>query len=197
MNLDPLIEAQINGRLIRTSFFMRIDTPTPVRAWAGIGDFVLPPDNVETTGGTYKGLGVISDMPSFEQLVNGVAQRVEFTLSGVDQRISELADQDAPEVRSKRVNVGLQFLDDDWQPLADILWVWEGEADVIRKSSVSTPDFQRTYTITLSVGSITTGRRRPGLSYFTSAQQRRRSADDAFCDRTGLYTQSAEIKWPP
>lgn len=196
MNIDPLVEAQINGRLIRASFFMRIDTTEPVRVWAGVGDFVLPEDNVETEDGTYKGLGVISELPSFEQLVNGVAQRVEFSLSGVDQTIAELADDDAAEVRSKRVNVGLQFMDEDWQPLADIMWVWEGEADVIRKSSTSTPGFQRQYTITLSVGSLTTGRRRPELSYFTGSQQRRRSADDAFCDRTGLYSQGSEIKWP-
>ena len=139
---------------------------------------------------------MISEVPAFDQLVNGVAQRVEFSLSGVDQTIAELADADAAEVRSKRVNVGLQFLDEDWQSLADIIWVWEGEADVIRKSSTSTPGFQRQYTITLSVGSLTTGRRRPDLSYFTGAQQRRRSPDDAFCDRTGLYSQGSEIKWP-
>ena len=196
MNIDALVEAQINRKLIRVSFFMRIDTVTPVRAWAGVGDFVLPVDAIETDGGTYKGVGLINDMPSFQQLVNGVAQRVDFSLSGVDARIAALADEDAAEVRSKRVNVGLQFLDEEWQPLAGIIWVWEGEADVIKKASVSTPDFQRFNTVTLSVGSLTTGRRRPVLSSFTGPQQRRRSPDDAFCDRTGLYSQGSEIKWP-
>lgn len=196
MNIDALVEAQINHKLIRASFFLRLDSDTPVRAWAGIGDFVLPVDTIEVDGGTYKGVGILNDIPSFQQLVNGIAQRVEFSMSGVDDQIAALADEEASEIRSKRVNVGLQFLDEEWQPLAPIIWVWEGEADVIRKSSVSSPDFQRINTITLSVGSLTTGRRRPSLSYFTGAQQRRRSADDAFCDRTGLYSQGSEIKWP-
>lgn len=197
MNLDPLIQAQIDGHLIRRSVLMHIATDTPVRAWTGVGPFEHPGDAVDVTGGTYLGLGEMQDIPALQQLVNGVASRIELSLSGVDDRIVALADADAPDVRSKVVTLGLQFFGSDWQPLGDTLWIWDGEADVIRTDTVSDPSFGRARTVTLSVGSLTTGRRRPVLSFFTRAQQRRRSSDDAFCDRTGLYSADTELKWPP
>lgn len=197
MNIDPLIQAQIDGHLIRRSVLMHIATDTPVRAWTGVGPFEHPGDAVDVTGGTYLGLGEMQDIPALQQLVNGVASRIELSLSGVDDRIVELADSEAADVRSKVVTLGLQFFGADWQPLGDTLWIWDGEADVIRTDTVSDPSFGRQRTVTLSVGSLTTGRRRPVLSFFTRAQQRRRSPDDAFCDRTGLYSGDTELKWPP
>jgi len=197
MNINPLIQAQIDGHLIRRSVLMHIATDPPVRAWTGIGPFEHPGDAVDATGGTYLGLGEIQDIPALSQLVNGVASRIDLSLSGVDARIVALADADAAEVRSKVVSIGLQFFGGDWQPLGDTLWIWDGEADVIRSDTVSNPDFTRTRTVTLSVGSTTTGRRRPRLNRFTRAQQRIRSSDDAFCDRTALYAPDTELKWPP
>jgi hypothetical protein len=197
MNLDALIQAQIDGHLVRRSMLMYVATDVPVRAWTGVGPFEHPGDTVDIDGGTYIGLGEIQDIPALSQLVNGVASRIELSLSGVDDRIVALADADAAEIRSKTVTLGLQFFGSDWQPLGDTLWIWDGEADVIRTDTTSNPDFSRTRTVTLSVGSITTGRRRPKLNSFTRAQQRRRSADDAFCDRTSLYSGDTELKWPP
>jgi hypothetical protein len=197
MNLDALIQAQIDGHLIRRSVLMHIATDPAVRAWTGNGSFEKAADAVDTTGGTYLGLGEMQEIPALQQLVNGVASRIELSLSGVDDQIVALADEDAAEVRSKLVSLGLQFFDDAWQPLGDTLWIWDGEADVIRTDTVSGPDFNRSRVVTLSVGSLTTGRRRPRLNHFTRAQQRQRSADDAFCDRTGLYSRDTEIKWPP
>lgn len=197
MNLDPLISAQIDGHLIRRSVLMYVATDAPIRAWTGIGNFDHPGDDVDLTGGPYLGLGEMQDIPALQQLVNGVASRIELSLSGVDDRIVALADSEAAEVRSKVVTLGLQFFDEAWQPLGDTLWIWDGEADVIRTDSNSDPGFGRTRVVTLSVGSLTTGRRRPRLNHFTRAQQRRRSPDDAFCDLTGLYSGDTELKWPP
>lgn len=197
MNLDSLIKAQIDRHLIRRSVMLHIATEVPVRAWTGVGPYEHPADAVDVTGGTYLGLGEIQDIPALQQLVNGVAQRIELSLSGVDDRIVELADADAPEVRSKAVTIGLQFFSEAWGPLGSTLWIWSGEADVIKTDTVSSPDFGRQRTITLSVGSLTTGRRRPRLSYWTRAQQLIRSATDVFCNRTGLYSNDTELKWPP
>lgn len=196
MNIDPLVQAQIDGRLISVSFLVYIDSPTPVRAWTGIGDLFDDGWSGDSTGGTYKGVGAVLDIPSLQQLVNGVAQRVDFTLSGVDAQIVALADAEAADVRSKDVIVGMQFFADNLQPVGEPLRIWDGEADVIRNDTVSTPDFSRVRTVTLSVGSTTTGRRRPSLHTFTRAQQRSRSSDDAFCDRTGLYSGDSELAWP-
>ncbi len=197
MNLDALIQAQIDGKLIRRSVLLYVATDTPIRAWTGVGDFEKGADLVDLTGGTYKGLGEIQDIPGLQQLVNGVAQRLDLTLSGVDARIVALADSEAAAVRSKDVSIGLQFFDVDWSALGDTVWIWDGEADVVKSDSVSNPDFGRFRTVTLSVGSLTTGRRRPKMTFFTRSQQRRRSPDDAFCDRVGLYSQDTELRWPP
>lgn len=196
MNIDPLIQAQIDGLLIRRCVLLHIDTTPAVRAWTGVGPFEHPGDLVDATGGPYLGIGEMQDIPALPQLINGVAARIELSLSGVDDRIVALADADAAEVRSKLVSLGLQFFDEAWQPLGDTLWMWDGEADVIRTDTVSTPGFERTRMVTLSVGSLTTGRRRPVLRNFTRAQQRQRSPDDAFCDRTALYSAETGFKWP-
>lgn len=197
MNLDPLIAAQIDRKLIRMSMLMHVDTVEVIRAWTGTGPFEKAADAVDLTGGTYLGLGEMQGVPALQQLTNGQAQRIELTLSGVDERVAALADAEAGDVRSRIVTLGLQFFGPDWQPLGDTVWIWDGEADVVKAESVSTPDFTRLRTVSLSVGSTTTGRRRPRLNTFTRSQQRRRSSTDAFCDRTGLYSNDSELKWPP
>lgn len=198
MNLHELVQAQIDGQQIRMSFLMRIATEPRVRIWGGAGDLEIPADFVETEGGIYSGFGTLVSVPAVSTLMNGTAQRLEFALSGVDDQIVALADLDAEEVRSKDVNLGMQFFTEDWQPAGPVMWIWDGEADVLKTSSVGAPGTpDRARSIRLSVGSIMTGRRRPRLNFFTRAQQRRRSPLDAFCDRTGLYSQGTEIKWPP
>lgn len=196
MNLDPLIQAQIDGKLIRRCVLLYVATDTAIRVWTGVGDFDKAADAVDIEGGIYKGLGEIQEIPALQQLVNGVAQRIDLSLSGVDANIVALADSEAADVRSKAVSIGLQFFDEDWQPLGDTLWIWDGEADVVKSESLSGADFTRVRTITLSVGTLTTGRRRPKLTFFTRSQQRRRSPTDAFCDRVALYSADTELKWP-
>lgn len=196
MNLDPLIQAQIAGRLINVSWLLYIDSDEPVRAWSGVGRLPLAAWGADEVGGDYLGLGVLVDVPSLQQLVNGVAQRLEIGLSGVDAQISELANDGASEIRARSTVIGMLFMDDHWQPLAAPLAVWFGEADAIRSDRQSSPNGEQTRSITLSAGSTTTGRRRPRYSYYTRAQQRARSSDDAFCDRVSLMTTDRELKWP-
>lgn len=191
MNLNPLIQAQIDGRLLRSCYLLRIDSPTPVCAWTGVGDIILG-------GETYLGLGLLPDVPSFQSLINGVAARLDLTLSGVDADVLALANGEANDVRGREVKIGLLFLDSAFRPIGTPLWVGpDYRADVISTDSVSTADFGRVRTVTLSIGSATTGRRRPPLNYWTRAQQIIRSASDAFCNLVSRYTAESEIKWPP
>ncbi|MNE93437.1 hypothetical protein D3C80_1912900 [compost metagenome] len=50
--------------------------------------------------------------------------------------------------------------------------------------------------MTLSVGSAFTDRSRPQLTFMTPTDQRRRSPDDAFCDRVPGYGIDSSIQWP-
>lgn len=197
MDLDPLIQAQIDGKSIRASWVMLIDTPEPVRAWTGVGQLLHPPENFDPVGGMCLGLGEIGEMPGFSSMVNASAERREFTLSGVSPRIYALASVDAPEVRGRACKVGLRFFDDDLQALAPTLHIWDGTADLMRTARTSTPEGVKTRMVSLSVGSIMTGRRRPPMQSYTRSQQRGRTADDAFCDLVANMSTDRTFAWPP
>ncbi|MDB5610376.1 MAG: hypothetical protein JWP25_7276, partial [Bradyrhizobium sp.] len=51
-------------------------------------------------------------------------------------------------------------------------------------------------TLTLSCGTLMTGRRRPGLSYFSNKDQQARFPGDRFCERTGAYATGFTKAWP-
>lgn len=176
-------------------FFLLEAASGPVRAWLGVGDYDLEADDVDTEGGTYKGIGLVGDVPALRQLVGGLAERVEFTLNGADETTFNLADADAEEVRNAPVHVGVIFFDEDWQAAAPIAWLWDGVAD--------TPSVDRdgsggriTRRVSLSVGSGFTDRTRPQLSFYTDADQKRRSPTDTFCARVARYSIDSTIKWP-
>lgn len=178
----------------RYSVLVRFGMDTPVRAWAGVGDLVIPADDVDTEGGTYQGVGILGEVPALRQLVGGVAERLEFQLTVPSGEVFALADGDAAEVVNAPVDVGVIFFDEEWQQSA-VAWLWNGTADVPSVSR-SGSGMNVTRSISISVASAFTDRTRPQLTYFTDADQRRRSADDTFCNRVALYTVNSTIKWP-
>ncbi|HWW11377.1 MAG TPA: hypothetical protein VN018_02590 [Brevundimonas sp.] len=176
-------------------FFLLQAKSGPVRAWLGIGDHDVPADDVDLTGGTYLGIGLVGDVPALRQLVGATAERVEFVLSGADDLTLALADEDAEDVRGAQVQVGIIFYDADWQPVAPVAWYWEGTADVPSIDRNAT-EGDITRVISLSVGSAFTDRTRPTLGFYTPQDQRRRSATDAFCDRVPALSAESTIQWP-
>ncbi|WP_292051631.1 MULTISPECIES: hypothetical protein [unclassified Brevundimonas] len=180
----------------RYALFFHLDCRSgPVRAWTGFGDYLVAPDEVDRMGGLYQGIGLVGDIPALRQLIGGTAERVDFTLNGTDDRTLRLADRDVDEVRDASVHVGIVFFDADWQAVDTVSWLWQGHADVpsVNRSSDGGEVVRR---VTLSVGTAFTDRTRPALSYYTDADQRRRSPDDAFCARVAAYTVESTIVWP-
>lgn len=193
--------AALDGGSFRVGYFFRLATDPVVRLWLGVGNIKPGVDAIDSEGdgATYKGFGEITNVPAFRQLINGQAERIEFTLSGVSEEILQVASQqDAPNVKGKDCALGFALMDDGWQLLGGIKWVRRYTADFlgINQSLTEDPDNPIIRTVVLSVGSIMTGRRRPGLSYFTDQDQRRRSDTDKFCERTTLYTQERRKSWP-
>jgi hypothetical protein len=177
----------------RWSVFFYMECATePVRAWLGVGDYQVAADDVDETGGTYLGIGMVGDVPALRQLVGGLAERVEFTLNGADETTFALADDQVAEVRGAPVHVGVVFFDEDWQEVAPVAWLWEGTAD---QPGVDR-DGQLGRRVTLSVGSAFTDRTRPQLAFYTPADQKRRSPTDTFCDRVPAYGVDSTIQWP-
>ncbi len=188
----------LESSAVRFDMLMLVKSTGPswIRLWTGVGNFEQPVDAVDTTGGTYLGLGILGGIPAMNQLINGIAERVEFTLSGVDELAINLADAEADTVRRADTYIGMQLFDEDYQRVDGVYWLWNGKADTPKTASEMGQDGIEIRTMSLSVGSPFVTRRRPGLSYFNGIDQRAISPTDAFCDRAVLYTQETSIRWP-
>jgi hypothetical protein len=143
-------------------------------------------------------MGEMMNAPAVSQLVNGVADQVTFTLSGVSQEILGLVDEEADQVRFASARLGFVPLNEDWQRVGGVLWLWQGLVETPEVSqSAATAEQEASRAISLTVSTGLTTRRRPKHAYFTDPDQRRRSADDRFCERTPFYSQGATRKFGP
>lgn len=188
-------QAQMSGQFVRCAVFLRIATDPVVRIWSGAGDFALASDSVEPGGATYAGLGVLVSLPKLQQLVNGVAEKVDFALSGVDADVLNLAVGDAAGIQGAVVNLGVVFLGSDEQPVSPTAWLWSGEAQSL-KINRRTSAGQVSRIVSLNVASAFSRRRRPALSYFTDADQQALHSGDTFCQRVVTYVMSVVKVWP-
>lgn len=181
--------------LERRSYLIRINTNPRVRLWTGFGLLQTPGDAIDPEGATWNGFGVIA-IPGLKTLINGVADRVEFKLSGVDSQIVAIATEEADDVFHREVRVGTVEFDADWQMVGGVTWEWAGLADRIQVESQDEKG-ERTRAISLSVGSADVKRGNRIFAYWTDASQRRRSASDAFCDHVALISQQVTRKFGP
>lgn len=180
----------------KIGIFFRMATDPVVRLWLGIGD-IKPGINAydpTSDNDVYSGLGQLIDVPALQQLINGVADRVTFHVSGVSADTSALASTEANTVKGKAVAVGICLFGAAWQQLGVPIWLWRGTADFVTRQQQSNGS-TTTRVIELSVGSLFTGRRRRGLSYLTDRDQQLRSPGDKFCERTVLLSQFEKV-WP-
>lgn len=180
---------------VRESYLLRIGTPEPARIWSGVGNLVIPADIVEVAPATYLGAGELLSVPDFQQLINGMAERVDFTVSGVSEEVLRLARDDAADVPNALIHIGRADFDSGWQ-LIDVEWEAVYRADVLRTESQGDGG-RRIRTITLSAGSDDTGRSYSPASFFTDADQRLRSATDAFFDHVASITQGTARVFGP
>lgn len=189
------LDAKLKSGNPRLGIFIRLGLVPPARLWLGIGDCRAGIDADNGDGEIYSGLGEIINLPAFQQLINGVAERVEFKLSGVAQRAVQLAASEADDVKGVPLLVGLGVFDDDWQPVAQPTWLRRYTVDFLSIEQDSGPE-GAVRTISLSCRSFLTARRRPGLSYFTDAEQQARSPGDRFCERAVHYSNDVIKVWP-
>jgi hypothetical protein len=182
--------------IYRESIIVRIDCDPPALLWSGLGLLDVPADAVIPAPSIAIGGGQLISVPDFQQLIGGTAERLDFVVSGVDDETVRLALEDAPSVRGARVDVGTVQFDADWQ-LAAIEWENVFEA---RSLSISRPQSQGsriTRSITLTIVQGSTTRARANLAFFTDADQRRRSADDAIFSNVAAITAGTSRRFGP
>lgn len=179
----------------RIGIFFRLDISPPFRFWLGIGDCSATFDATDGSGATYSGLGEILDVPPFQQLINGVADRVQFRLSYVSSDVAALASSEADAVKGTALRVGLGVFGGDWQLIENPVWLKSFTVDFLSIERDQSGD-QAVWTVSLSARSLFTGRRRPGLSFFTNDDQKARYPTDRFCERVSIYSVDAQKPWP-
>jgi hypothetical protein len=199
-DFQEAVRRQRQGSTIRQAILFRIDYPgEPLRMWMSVGDYMMGvTDLIEASeDAVFRGIGHLIDVPVVQQLLNGTADRVDFTLSGtvVTADVVSQAMIEGGALEFCRANLGVQILGADWQPIAPAAWLWEGEVGPV-SSSRSGGRENPTRSIGLSIGSGFTARRRPGITHFTDPHQQRFSPGDLACDKVGRYSVGSTIKWP-
>jgi hypothetical protein len=189
-SVDQLAAAKRVGALVR------IGTPTVLRLWAGqVRNIEIPSGGAETTdGATYQSMGLLTDYPQLSAALNGEADRFELSVSGVavTGEAAALAQSNASDIRGVAVDFGLILFDDAWQLIEPVFWLGSGTADSL--SVVRNPD-GLTRKLSLSVGNVFTGRRRPNLVFFTDIDQKRRSPDDTFFSEVAKLQTGTTKVW--
>lgn len=179
----------------RIGIFFRMATTPIVRVWLGVGDIRPGANAYDASDELYSGLGQLIDVPALSQLINGVADRITFHVSGISPETMALAAAGS-NVKGASVAIGVALFGAQWQQLGPPKWLFRGRADYVTVQQQSDPQNRGvTRVMELSVGSLFTGRRRRGLSYLTDADQQARHPGDKFCERTVLYSEVQKV-WP-
>lgn len=217
MSTDPYLNAEEEaaframrnvGLFFRLDLLVSTDDDQTLRLWGGMGNFPVKEgtsdtpftgmESLDSAGDIYYGLGEITDLPELEALVNGLADRADFVLSGVHPNIAHRIDSSAPSVKGREVHVGMAPLNALWQPVIPIKPLWMGLADywAVQRTPYSSPEDPGVTSLILSVGGGTTGRSRPKRTSFTHAQQIIDYPDDLYFEYEAKYHQHYVVSWP-
>jgi hypothetical protein len=179
----------------RESYVFRIETDDPATFWSGHGSLLLPSDAILPAPTLVPGAGELVSIPDLESLINGKAQRIDVTLSGVSADTIIIATDEAPQIPGAPVYIGRVSFDAAWQITA-VDWEWAGQGVKLLVGSQPS-DMGRTRTMTLSVSAGDTQRRRAAFAFFTDADQRREYPDDAIFSHVGGINTGTSRRWGP
>jgi hypothetical protein len=179
----------------RESYVFRIETDDPATFWTGHGNLLLPADSVLEQATLVSGAGQLVDIPDLEQLINGTAQRMEVTLSGVSEETIILAREEALQIPGAPVWIGRISFDQNWQ-IISVEWEWSGEGVKLAVGSDGSSG-TRSRSIKLTIAAGETTRRRAPNAYFTAADQQRDYPDDTFFSNVSRIAQGMTRRWGP
>jgi hypothetical protein len=179
--------------------FFRAATNPVLRLWAGVNTSpTIGIPSLDEIDAEYVGAGGLVNVPDLEILINGLADRVDFSLNGLDPTITNDLEGDGAPVLGRAVHVGIAPLDDDWQPLSPVVALWTGTADywAETREPQRAVDKSVTHSLTLTTSTGDTSRSRPRLTTFTDSAQQLAYPTDRFFERVSRYVQSYSVPWP-
>ena len=143
-----------------------------------------------------KGRGSLVNLPDLEQLINGVAQRLEIAVSGVSDEVLRYATEDALSVPGAAVHIGRISFDANLQQ-NPVVWEWRGVGQNLSIDGDDNGD-GRTRSILLNVASGATTRSRAPLAFFTDSDQKRSlSPTDDIFSHVGAINAGTSRRWGP
>ncbi|WP_312405221.1 hypothetical protein [Rhizobium sp.] len=192
---DNVVEALRGSHQL--GLFLRIDTDPALHIWFGVNDVPIGFDSIDPDGTVYLGGGRLIGLPSLEVLVNGTSDAVDFTISGVDPATGAKMLSSIPPVRGKQVLIGLTTLDEYYQPMSNIIPIWNGVASHTKESGTyGQGDAGATLALSLAVVSGENTRSRPSRALWSDAMQRSIYPTDAFCSGTARLARGVQPAWP-
>lgn len=191
----PAVIKEMRGSHV-LGLFLHVATDPPLHVWFGTEDVLAGIESIDALGTTYMGGGELIGVPTLEVLVNGTADRVEFTLSGIEPGTGAKVVDSIPPVRGCDVYLGLTTLDHFYQPMSAIIPVWNGTASHTGESSPPVMGTDNA-TLTLSLAVVTgeTARSRPSRSIWSPTHQKAISPTDKFCDETARLARGVDPTW--
>lgn len=176
--------------------FMYVGTDPALHLYFGVNDIPANFDGVDPAGTVYLGGGRLNGIPTLEVLVNGTADSVQFTLSGVDTVTGSKVLDDLPEVRGADVMLGLTTLDDYYQPMSNPISIWAGTASHVSEASSAAGQAEEpSLDIALSVMTGEATRSRAARSLWSAPHQKALSPTDKFCDETARLARGVQPAW--
>lgn len=191
---DNIIEAMRGSH--QPALFVRLDTDPPLHLRLGGHDIPMGIDSVDPEGAVYLGCR-LQGIPSLEILINGMADSVEFSLSGIDPETAADMAASLPPVRGAAVQVGTTTLDQYYQPMSSIVWLWHGAASHRRRASPPAKSNQsRTVQLGLVVASGENGRSRGTQVLWSHAHQQAEYPGDDFFKNMQRMARGVQAVWP-
>lgn len=192
---DEVIEEMRSSHQL--GIFLRVETDPKLRLWFGMNDIPGRFDSIDPDGTVYLGAGQLLGIPTLEVLVNGTADAVEFTVSGIDPIEGGKMIDSIPAVRGAEVHVGITTLDDYYQPMSRIMPIWHGVASHIAEASpIATERDSPSLSLTLVVTAGESMRSRSSRALWSSAHQKEIAPGDKFCDATSRLARGVQPVWP-
>lgn len=177
----------------------KVRTTPSINLFFGIGDINPGVNAVDTVGETYNGAGALINVQPFQQVINGGAESATFVLSGVNQKVIDIAETHANKLLNVECWYGYLLMDQQWQQIGPIHWLWMMLGDYVttdqRASDGITGPVIRT--VSFSMRDQLAARRRARNSYWIDPDQQFYHPGDRICERGILNSMSIAKKWPP
>ena len=178
--------------------FFRLGTTPALHLAFSINDIPVYIPGLDSPSMVYTGAGQFLNIPDLETMINGIASKVSFALSGLNPVAVAAMLDTAPEVLGALVTVGICPMDQYWQPVGTIVPVWTGTAEFIAEefkveNDPAKPQVQ-SLMLTASTGDMS--RASSNLQTFSDSAQKTLYPTDNFCIRVFRYVQTLLIKWP-